>query len=152
MPIEQALDQLTVLTAGEGFTNLTSEVQHWIKKQGIKRGVVHLTVLHTSCSLIINENADPKVLSDLSSYMNSIVPQEGIRTTQQNSIFSPYQHSSEGPDDMPAHIRTSLTSTNLSISIDLGKLVLGTWQGVYLWEHRDGQHSRSINLHVFGEK
>ena len=83
--------------------------------------------------------------------MKQLVPEEGIRTNLPNKLFNPYEHSSEGPDEMPAHIRTSLTSTSMTLSINLGKLILGTWQAVYLWEHRESEHSRTISLHAIGE-
>ncbi len=152
MTFEQALDQIKVQTTGEGFTNLTPQIKRWVSKTDIYRGVLHITALHTSCSLIINENADPCVLSDLSAYMKQLVPEDGIRTNLPNKLFIPYKHSSEGPDDMPAHIRTSLTCSNLSLSIEEGRIVLGTWQAVYLWEHRNSNNSRRINLHAIGEK
>ncbi len=152
MAFDQALEQIEIQTRGEGFTNLTPHLEEWVARTGVIQGVLHVTALHTSCSLIINENADPFVLSDLSAYMKSLVPEEGIKTNLDIGIFNPYKHSNEGPDDMPAHIRTSLTCSNLSLSIDKRKLVLGTWQAIYLWEHRNSQHSRRINLHAIGEK
>ena len=152
MTFDQALEQIEIQTKGEGFTNLTPHLEKWVARTGLIQGVLHLTILHTSCSLIINENADPCVLSDPSAYMKSLVPEEGIRKNLDRGMFNPYKHSSEGPDDMPAHIRTSLTCSNLSLSIDERRLLLGTWQAVYLWEHRNSRHSRRINLHAIGEK
>jgi secondary thiamine-phosphate synthase enzyme len=95
------------------------------------------------CSLIVNENADPRVLHDLTTYLRALVPQEGLS--------QPYAHDDEGPDDMPAHIRTALTTTSLGLSFDQGRLVLGTWQAVYLWEHRARGQRRQLSLHLLGE-
>ncbi|MBM5817312.1 MAG: YjbQ family protein, partial [Cyanobacteria bacterium K_Offshore_surface_m2_239] len=109
-----------------------------------------INVLHTSCTLTINENADPRVLADLTAYLRALVPQEGSRSLSGQGPLRPYVHDDEGPDDMPAHIRTALTCTSLSLSFHQRRLVLGTWQAVYLWEHRAHPHRRRIGLHLLG--
>ena len=149
--MQQILSSLSIATPGEGFTDITSEINHWIVKNKITKGILVLSVQHTSCSLTINENADPRVLNDLSNFLKALVPESGISPTEGNKEHVPYQHSEEGPDDMPAHIKTSLTCTSLSLSIENFKLVLGTWQAIYLWEHRYLRHSRKIFLHAIGE-
>ena len=141
--LRQDLRRLTVTTAGEGFTDLTASLQAEVTASGLQRGLLQLVVLHTSCSLTINENADPRVLQDLTVYLRALVPQGGLS--------QPYAHDDEGPDDMPAHIRTALTTTSLGLSFDQGRLVLGTWQAVYLWEHRARGQRRQLSLHLLGE-
>lgn len=141
--LRQDLRRLAVTTDGEGFTNLTGLLQAELRASGLQRGLLQLVVLHTSCSLIVNENADPRVLHDLTTYLRALVPQEGLS--------QPYAHDDEGPDDMPAHIRTALTTTSLGLSFDQGRLVLGTWQAVYLWEHRARGQRRQLSLHLLGE-
>ena len=140
--LRQDLHRLTVTTAGEGFTDLTASLQAEVTASGLQRGLMQLVVLHTSCSLTINENADPRVLQDLTVYLRALVPQGGLS--------QPYAHDDEGPDDMPAHIRTALTTTSLGLSFDQGRLVLGTWQAVYLWEHRARGQRRQLSLHLIG--
>ena len=140
--LRQDLRRLTVTTAGEGFTDLTASLQSEVTASGLQRGLLHLVALHTSCSLTINENADPRVLQDLTAYLRALVPQGGLS--------QPYAHDDEGPDDMPAHIRTALTTTSLGLSFDQGRLVLGTWQAVYLWEHRARGQRRQLSLHLLG--
>jgi len=151
MPLEQVSSQLEISTKGQGFTDITRQLNDWINKTSLTIGVLHLTALHTSCSLTINENADPRVLEDLSLYLKSLVPEEGYKSNNITGEYRTYKHADEGSDDMPAHIRTSLTTTSMSLSIDSGALVLGTWQAVYLWEHRCQEHIRKINLHLIGE-
>ena len=141
--LRQDLRRLAVTTDGEGFTNLTALLQAELRASGLQRGLLQLVVLHTSCSLIVNENADPRVLQDLTAYLRALVPQEGLS--------QPYAHDDEGPDDMPAHIRTALTTTSLGLPFDQGRLVLGTWQAVYLWEHRARGQRRQLSLHLLGE-
>jgi secondary thiamine-phosphate synthase enzyme len=141
--LRQDLRRLAVTTDGEGFTNLTALLQAELRASGLQRGLLQLVVLHTSCSLIVNENADPRVLHDLTTYLRALVPQEGLS--------QPYAHDDEGPDDMPAHIRTALTTTSLGLPFDQGRLVLGTWQAVYLWEHRARGQRRQLSLHLLGE-
>ena len=141
--LRQDLRWLTLTTSGEGFTDLTGALNREIAASGITLGVVTVVCQHTSCSLTINENADPRVLHDLTTYLRALVPQGGLR--------EPYAHDDEGPDDMPAHIRTALTTTSLGLSFDQGRLVLGTWQAVYLWEHRSRGQRRQLSLHLLGD-
>ena len=148
--MNQLLSEISIKTQGEGFTDITSNINNWIKDNEINQGIIVISTKHTSCSLIINENADPKVLKDLSAYMNALVPEEEFAAINRKGNIQYYLHSEEGPDDMPAHIKTTLTSTSLSLSINDRSLVLGTWQAVYLWEHRYLGNSRKINLHAIG--
>lgn len=129
---------LTVETNGQGLLEFTNQVNQAVSRSGISNGLCTLFVRHTSCSLLIQENADPSAKHDLENWLNRLVP-EGD---------SLYTHVYEGRDDMPAHIKSALTATSLSIPIMDNKLVLGTWQGIYLWEHRHGSHSRQIALHI----
>lgn len=131
---------LRVQTPGKSLSNITGQIRSTVKDAGIKTGLCHLFLRHTSASLIIQENADPDVLQDLENCFAQLIP-EGPH----------YIHDAEGPDDMPAHIRTALTHTSEQIPISNGRLVLGTWQGVYLWEHRDRSHSRELVIHITGE-
>ena len=149
--MRQALHQLEVRTEGQGFTRLNQQLNSWIQSTGIQQGVLHLTCLHTSCSLTINENADPRVLKDLQAWMNAVVPQDGRGPLDGQGKRSRYLHDVEGDDDMPAHIRTALTAQTMTLSIDAGRLLLGIWQGIYLWEHRAMPHRRQIACHVIGE-
>ena len=139
MGVQQILHQMTVATPGRGFTRLDGRLNTWIRSTGLDQGVLHLTCLHTSASLTINENADPRVLQDLDAWMADAVPEHRR-----------YLHDDEGADDMPAHIRTALTSQTLSLSVSEGKLLLGIWQAVYLWEHRSAAHTRTIACHLLG--
>ena len=139
--LRQAQHELTVPTRGRGFYEITDEVENWLSRQSFQTGLITLHLRHTSASLLIQENADPDVRRDFESFFARLVP-DG------DSIFI---HTDEGDDDMPAHIRTALTAVNLSIPIARGRMALGTWQGIYLWEHRKSPHSRSILLHVLGE-
>ena len=132
---------LIIQTDGRGFYELTAELQRWLaeaaRNAGSKwNGVLHCHCLHTSASLVITENADPAVLRDLEAFISKWVP-DGTEH---------YEHSAEGPDDMPAHIRSVLTQTELSLPVRDGELVLGTWQGIYLWEHRARPHRRTMLL------
>ncbi len=149
--LRQALTELGVQTDGEGFTDITALIQAAIASSGMGTGVCHVVAKHTSCSLTINENADPRVLADLAAYLQALVPREGVRSLIGQGSVRPYLHHDEGPDDMPAHIRTALTATTLSLSFDRGRLLLGTWQAVYLWEHRARGHRRALSLHLIGE-
>lgn len=137
--LRQLNQQLTVATHGPGFTRLSSAINGVITASGLQQGLCVALAMHTSCSLTINENADPRVLADLEAYLRELVPRH-----------RDYQHDDEGPDDMPAHIRTALTSVSLSLPIAAGRLQLGTWQEVYLWEHRDAPHQRRIALQLIG--
>jgi secondary thiamine-phosphate synthase enzyme len=138
--MRQASHRMTVQTDGIGFTELTGEVARWVGGQGIAVGLLTLFCRHTSASLLIQENADPDVRRDLIAYFARIAPESGG-----------YVHDAEGPDDMPAHIRTALTGVNLSIPVEGGRMVLGTWQGLYLFEHRRAAHRREVALHLIGE-
>ena len=148
--LQQDLRRLAVQTSGEGFTDLTAALNREIASSGLQQGLIQLVALHTSCSLTINENADPRVLRDLTTYLRALVPQEGVRPISGQGGLIQYAHDDEGPDDMPAHIRTALTCTSLGLSFDRGRLVLGTWQAVYLWEHRALPHQRQLSLHLIG--
>jgi len=149
--MKQALSQLSIQTRGEGFTDITAAIHEEIKSSGLSTGLATLHVKHTSCSLTINENADPRVLLDLAAYLRALVPQEGVRPISGQGPLRPYVHDDEGADDMPAHIRTALTCTSLSLSFHRGRLLLGTWQAIYLWEHRARPHHRELCLHLMGE-
>jgi secondary thiamine-phosphate synthase enzyme len=131
---------IKVQTQGKSLHKVTSKIAAVVAESGIQTGLCNLFLRHTSASLIIQENADPDVLADLSNFLAKLVP-DGYH----------YIHSTEGPDDMPAHIRTVLTHTSEQIPISNGRLVLGTWQGVYLWEHRDHSHLRELFVHIAGE-
>lgn len=148
--VRQHLSRLQLTTSGEGFTDLTAALDREIAASGMGRGLATLSCLHTSCSLIVNENADPRVLQDLAAYLQALVPPEGVRPISGQGGLRPYRHDDEGPDDMPAHIRTVLTASSLSLSFDDGRLLLGVWQAVYLWEHRASSHRRSLALHLLG--
>jgi secondary thiamine-phosphate synthase enzyme len=138
--MRQALHHLKVDTHGRGLVEITAQVREFVDQQSIDTGVLTLFCRHTSASLLIQENADPSVRRDLERYFESIAPEDPQR----------YQHDTEGPDDMPAHLRTALTQVQLSIPVEHGQPVLGTWQGIYLFEHRQRAHTRDIVLHVFG--
>ena len=128
-------------TNGQKLYEFTDETINWIKKNKFKNGILNLSIQHTSASLIIQENADPDVLKDLDRFFNRLVP-DGDPL---------YEHQAEGPDDMPAHIRSALTQTQLSIPIRNNEMALGIWQGIYLFEHRVHPHTRNILLHLLGE-
>jgi len=149
--LRQSLHSLSLETSGEGFTDLTGALNREISASGLKNGLATLASLHTSCSLTINENADPRVLEDLASFLRALVPAEGVRPLSGRGELRPWRHDDEGPDDMPAHIRTALTATSLSLCFQGGCLLLGTWQAVYLWEHRARPHRRQLSLQLIGE-
>tara|TARA_B100000945_G_scaffold75619_1_gene58251 strand:+ start:793 stop:1269 length:477 start_codon:yes stop_codon:yes gene_type:complete len=150
--MEQIFSKLKFITNGEGFTNITNDLNLFIKENNFYSGIFNLTALHTSCSLTINENADPNVLKDLKRYMQSIVPYDCYSSLSKNKEEIYYEHYQEGADDMPAHIKTSLTNTTLSLSFQEGKIILGQWQAIYLFEHRFNVKERSLNVHIIGEK
>jgi len=150
--MNQVLHQLVIATPGQGFTRLNEQLNSWIRSSGIELGVLHLTCLHTSASLTINENADPRVLNDLSAWMDAVVPNDGKGPLNGNGERSRYLHDDEGDDDMPAHIRTALTSQTMTLSVEDGRLLLGMWQAVYLWEHRARPHKRRVACHLIGER
>jgi secondary thiamine-phosphate synthase enzyme len=139
--LHQAFHELTISTRGRGLLEFTGEVEAWISQNKLRNGLVTLHLRHTSASLLIQENADPDVRRDLDAFFARLV-RDG------DSLFI---HTAEGDDDMPAHIRTALTAVNLSIPVRDGQLALGTWQGIYLWEHRKHPHIRRIALHFIGE-
>ena len=150
MALDQRLTHLEINTHGPGFTPLNHQLNQCVRHSGLINGVMHLTCLHTSCSLTINENADPRVLEDLAAWMNAMVPQDGAGPSGPDGRRRRYLHDDEGNDDMPAHIRTALTTQTMSLSIENGRLLLGTWQAVYLWEHRSSPHHRRLACHLIG--
>ena len=137
--MEQTVKTITIETRGRGFTDITRRVADFVSQHGKETGLLTLFCRHTSASLTIQENADPDVLRDLETFFGKLVPEGGL-----------YRHSDEGPDDMPAHIRAALTQTSLSIPVMDGRLALGTWQAVYLYEHRARPHRRELVLHLIG--
>ncbi len=149
--MEQIFSTIDFETKGQGLTNITKDINHWIQYKNLKKGILIIFLKHTSCSLIINENADNNVLKDLSAYMQAIVPEKGFYPIDRSNKKIEYLHSEEGLDDMPAHIRTMLTSNNLSFSVVDGKLEIGLWQAIYIWEHRTSNKSRSLQLHAIGD-
>ena len=150
--MEQIFSKLEFITNGVGFIDITNDLKLFIEKNNFDSGIINLTSLHTSCSLTINENADPNVLKDLRQYMQSIVPYNSYLTLSKSREEISYKHYQEGADDMPAHIKTSLTNTCLSLSFQDRNIMLGAWQAVYLWEHRFDQKKRVLNVHIIGEK
>ena len=139
MPVHQKT--LEIRTPGRGFVDLTPQVERVVSESGVRTGLCVVFVQHTSASLVIQENADPAVLRDLGRWLSEIAP-ESWR----------WEHDDEGPDDMPAHARSALTRTSEAIPISDGRLALGTWQAIYLWEHRARPHSRRVLVHVSGER
>ncbi|HEX3797592.1 MAG TPA: secondary thiamine-phosphate synthase enzyme YjbQ [Verrucomicrobiae bacterium] len=139
--LRQGSHELVVATRGRGFYEITRQVAAWVQESAITNGLLTLHLQHTSASLLIQENADPEVRRDLERFFSRLVP-DG------DALF---RHTSEGEDDMPAHVRTALTAVNLSIPIAAGRLTLGTWQGIFLWEHRHDPHTRRVAAHFIGE-
>ena len=139
--MRQAVEVLRVQTSGRGLVEITGEVADWLRRQSVAMGLLTLFCRHTSASLLIQENAAPAVRADIENFFSEIAPEDPAR----------YQHSDEGSDDMPAHLRTTLTGVNLAVPVTGGRLALGTWQGVYLFEHRRRPHRREVALHVIGE-
>jgi len=139
--MRQAVHEFTLRTRGRGLYEITSEIVDWVSRNGLQSGLLTLHLRHTSASLLIQENADPDVRRDLEAFFARLVP-DG------DDLFV---HTAEGDDDMPAHVRTALTAVNLSIPVAGGRLTLGTWQGIYVWEHRKAPHSRKIAAHLIGE-
>ena len=133
-------DSLEFRTNPKSFLDITSHVQDFVTSSDIQNGVCHLFIKHTSASLVIQENYDPSVRQDFETIFSNLAPED-----------FPYVHNMEGKDDMPAHIRSALTSTSETIPIVNGKLSLGTWQGIYIWEHRDQPHNRKIMVSVVGD-
>jgi len=135
------LHRLQVPTRGKGLYEITPRVAEWLGQTGARNGLLTLFVQHTSASLTIQENADPDVIHDLNTFFTRLVPED-------NRL---YRHTCEGPDDMPAHIRAALTLTQISIPVEQGRMALGTWQGIYIFEHRAAPHRRSVLLHLIAE-
>lgn len=148
--LRQSLHQLSLTTSGEGFTDITAALNREIAASGLDTGLAVIACLHTSASLTVNENADLRVLADLNAHLQALVPREGSRPLSGQGELRRYRHDDEGPDDMPAHIRTALTCSSLSQSFAQGRLLLGTWQAVYLWEHRQSGQQRRLSLHLIG--
>jgi secondary thiamine-phosphate synthase enzyme len=148
--LQQHLHTLRITTTGEGFTDITTALNREIAASGLDTGIAVIACLHTSCSLTINENADPRVLADLAAFLRALVPEEGVKPLSGRGELRRWVHDDEGPDDMPAHIRTALTCSSLSQSFTGGRLLLGTWQAIYLWEHRAGRQKRQLSLHLIG--
>jgi secondary thiamine-phosphate synthase enzyme len=139
--VKQEATEFRVMTQGRGLVEVTPQVVGWVASSGIGTGLLTLHVRHTSASLVIQENADPDVQADLERFFARLVP-DG------DPLF---RHTVEGPDDMPSHVRTALTSTSLSLPVTHGRPALGTWQGIYLYEHRHAPHRRMIAAHLLGE-
>lgn len=138
MPVHQTT--LTVRTHGQGTHEFTEAVAREVVRSGVSTGLVSVYCQHTSCSLIIMENADPSARRDLEAWLNRLVPENDPH----------FEHTLEGPDDMPSHIKMALTRTSETIPISDGRMLLGTWQGIYLWEHRRAAHSRNVIVTVVG--
>ena len=138
--MDQIFHEIKINTKGQGFYDFTDKTISWINGQKIKNGILNINILHTSASLVIQENADPDVLYDLKFFFDKLAPMD-------NKL---YKHTTEGKDDMPAHIKSALTNNQLTLSIKNKKLILGTWQGLYLFEHRLEQHTRMLSLHLIG--
>jgi secondary thiamine-phosphate synthase enzyme len=139
--MKQAIHHFSISTKGRGLVEMTPLVAGWLAGQDAATGLLTLFCRHTSASLLIQENADPDVRTDLEAYFAAIAPEDPDR----------YVHTTEGPDDMPAHIRTALTATHLAIPVEGGRMALGAWQGIYLFEHRRAPHRREIVAHLIGE-
>ena len=139
--MKQAFHEITLKTKGQGLYNFTRKTLDWLNKQEIKNGILNINILHTSASLVIQEDADSNVLYDLKNFFNKLVPMD-------NKL---YKHTTEGKDDMPAHIKSALTNNQLTLSIKNKKLILGTWQGLYLFEHRLEEHTRVLTHHLIGD-
>jgi len=140
VPLAQFLHQIEVPTRGKGLYEITGALGDWLAGLGVSDGLLTIFVQHTSASLTIQENADPDVVHDLNQFFNRLVKED-------NRL---YRHTVEGPDDMPAHIRAALTLTQLSVPVERGRMALGAWQGIYLFEHRAAPHRRRIKLHCIG--
>jgi secondary thiamine-phosphate synthase enzyme len=137
-----ASHRLQIATRGKGLYEITGQIAAWLESVQARGGLLTIFVPHTSASLTIQENADPDVVHDLNAFFNRLVPEDSRH----------YRHTVEGPDDMPAHIRAALTLTQLSIPVERGRMALGTWQGIYLFEHRAAPHRRGVLLHLLGEE
>lgn len=138
--MRQAMHYLQARTSGQNLYDVTASISGWVRAQDMARGLLTIWCRHTSASLIVQENADPDVRADLIDFLRRLVPEN-----------AGYRHTTEGPDDMPAHIKSVLTQTSLSIPCDNHQLVLGTWQAIYLFEHRTAPQTRTLVLHMLGE-
>ncbi len=139
--MQQIFHEIKIETKGQGLYNFTDQTLSWLKTQKINNGILNINILHTSASLVIQENADPDVLYDLKNFFDKLVPMD-------NKL---YKHTTEGKDDMPAHIKSALNNNQLTLSLKNKKLILGTWQGLYLFEHRLEQHIRILSHHLIGD-
>ncbi len=139
--MRQAQATLSTRTCGRGLHEVTAEVDRWVRESGVADGLLTVFIRHTSASLTIQENADPSVRRDLDTFLDRLMPENQSWVT----------HRSEGPDDMPAHVKCALTDTSLAIPVSGGRLALGTWQGLYVFEHRAHPHSRQLVLHLIGD-
>ena len=139
--MQQIFHEIILKTKGQGFYDFTNKTSDWLNKQKVKNGILNINILHTSASLVILENADSDVLYDLKKFFDKLVPMD-------NKL---YKHTTEGKDDMPAHIKSTLTNTQLTLSVKNKKLTLGTWQGLYLFEHRLEEHARILSHHLIGD-
>ena len=139
--MQQVFEEIKVKTNGQGFYNFTQRTLEWINNQKIKNGILNINIMHTSASLVIQENADPDVLHDLKNFFHKLVPMDEKL----------YKHSREGKDDMPAHIKSALTNNQLTLSLKNKNLILGTWQGLYLFEHRIEKQTRVLSHHLIGD-
>ncbi len=139
--MRQATDRIQVQTRGKGLYEISAQVAGWVREMGIRTGILTLFIQHTSASLTIQENADPDVVLDLNDHFGRLAPED-------NRL---YRHTVEGPDDMPAHIRAALAGVQLTIPVLDGRPALGTWQGIYVFEHRSAPHRRNVVLHLLGE-
>jgi secondary thiamine-phosphate synthase enzyme len=133
--------ELSIATRGQGTYEITDQCEAILRRSGLRRGVLTVFCRHTSCSLVLMENADPTARRDLEAWLNRLVPEDDPR----------FEHTLEGGDDMPSHIKMALTRTSESIPFADGRLLLGTWQGIFLWEHRRAPHARSVTVTVMGE-
>tara|TARA_Y100000766_G_C18698270_1_gene502951 strand:+ start:233 stop:652 length:420 start_codon:yes stop_codon:yes gene_type:complete len=139
--MQQVFEEIKVKTNGQGFYNFTQRTLEWLNNQKIKNGILNINIMHTSASLVIQENADPDVLHDLKNFFHKLVPMDEKL----------YKHSTEGKDDMPAHIKSALTNNQLTLSLKNKNLTLGTWQGLYLFEHRIEKQTRVLSHHLIGD-
>ena len=139
--MQQVFEEIKVKTNGQGFYNFTQRTLEWLDNQKIKNGILNINIMHTSASLVIQENADPDVLHDLKNFFHKLVPMDEKL----------YKHSTEGKDDMPAHIKSALTNNQLTLSLKNKNLILGTWQGLYLFEHRIEKQIRVLSHHLIGD-
>ena len=139
--MKQLFHEIKINTKGQGLYDFTSKTTSWLNAQNIANGILNINILHTSASLVIQENADPDVLHDLKIFFDKLAPMD-------NKL---YKHTTEGKDDMPAHIKSTLTNNQLTLSFKNKKLMLGTWQGLYLFEHRLEEHARTLTHHLIGD-